>query len=265
MQSTIKNAPRILAVIPVRMESSRLPNKPLASIAGKPLVLWVWEHAKRSKSFTKIVIATDSQEIATVATKAGAEVIITSASPLNGTERVAEALGVLGGEWDIVFNVQGDMPFIQPAVIDQVAESFKENIANFDMATLALPITDDQEYRSENCVKVVFGHNHKALYFSRATIPHYRSGNLLAADKTPLSYKHIGLYAFKPEALGKIVALEATVLEKAESLEQLRALEHGFSILVVSVNRAIAGPSIEVDTPADLEKSNQIAATYLMP
>ena len=265
MQSNIKPLPRILAVIPVRMESSRLPNKPLASIAGKPLVLWVWEHASKSESFTKVVIATDSLEIQAVAKAAGAEVVMTSAAPVNGTERVAEALSVLGGEWDIVFNVQGDMPFIQPAVIDQVAQSFKENIESFDMATLALPIKEDQEYRSESCVKVVFGPNHKALYFSRASIPHYRSGNIAGTGQAPLSYKHIGLYAFKPQALRKIVALEATALEKAESLEQLRALEHGFEILVVSVSREIAGPSIEVDTPADLEKSNQIATTYLMP
>ena len=267
MQNNAKQQSKILAIIPVRMESARLPNKPLALIAEKPLVLWVWEHAKKSSCFTKVVIATDSKEIQNVALEAGAEVVMTSAKPVNGTERVAEALQFIEGEWDIIFNVQGDMPFIQPAVINQVASSFKETIEDFDMATLALPIKDLNEYNSDSCVKVVFEQNNRALYFSRAPIPHYRSG-LNSFDKisqAPLSFKHIGLYAFRPETLHKIVNFSPTPLEKAESLEQLRALEHGLSIKVVTVPRDIAGPSIEVDTALDLEKANEIAKTYLMP
>ncbi len=254
MQNQPKQKSRILAVIPVRMESARLPNKPLALIAGKPLVLWVWEHAKKSSCFSRVVIATDSEEIRRVANQAGAEVVMTSNKPVNGTERVAEALEAIGGKWDMIFNVQGDMPFIQPAVIDQVANYFMDNISQFGMATLALPIKDQEEYKSESCVKVVFAHNNLALYFSRAAIPHYRSGLNSFEDisQAPLSHKHIGLYAFRPETLQKIVTLSPSKLEKAESLEQLRALEHGISILITIVSREIAGPRIEVDTPSDL-------------
>lgn len=267
MQIQARQKSKILAVIPVRMESSRLPNKPLALIAGKPLVLWVWEHAKKSNCFSRVVIATDSKKIQDIAHKAGAEVVMTTDKPVNGTERVAEALKLIGEDWDIIFNVQGDMPFIQPQVIDQVAEYFEANLSKFEMATLALPIKDLEEYKSESCVKVVFGYDNRALYFSRATIPHYRSGlNCFDSNsQVPLSYKHIGLYAFRPKTLEKIVSLSQSKLEKAESLEQLRALEHGISILITPVDRAIAGPSIEVDTAADLEKANEIAKTYLMP
>lgn len=258
---------KVLAIIPVRLESSRLPNKPLALIANKPLVIWVWEHALLAKCFTKVIIATDSEEIRSVAVKAGAEVVMTSTEALNGTERVAEALEKIDGEWDIIFNVQGDMPFIQPEVIEKVAESFCLNLRDFEMATLALPIKDEAEYLSSNCVKVVFGLNSKALYFSRAPVPNYRNGFEVTSNlsQAPISYKHIGLYAFRPEALKKIVGFRASPLEKAESLEQLRALENNLSILVVAVERQIAGPSIEVDTPLDLEKAQEVAKTYLMP
>lgn len=253
---------RILAAIPVRLESVRLPNKPLASIAGLPLVQWVWKHAQLCNCFQKVVIATDSEKIKAVCEDFGAEVIMTSPSARNGSERVYEAAKKLGSHWDFVFNVQGDMPFVQPAVIDQLAKDFIENSSAFEMATIAIPIKEQHEYQTPSCVKVIFDKNSRALYFSRSSIPHYRSD---PDPESALAFKHIGLYAFKPQALEQMVQAPASKLELAESLEQLRALEQGIPILIAKISREIAGPNIEVDTAADLEKANEIAKTYLMP
>jgi 3-deoxy-manno-octulosonate cytidylyltransferase (CMP-KDO synthetase) len=240
------------------MESQRLPNKPLALIGGIPLVIRVWQQATLAKSFDSLAIATDSDEIAKVCQEYGALVLFTSNKPRNGTERVYEALAALPNykEFDVVLNVQGDMPFIVPEVIDTVVAKFLEKLDSFDMATLCLPIKSEEEYQAQSCVKVAFDLNKKALYFSRSAIPHYRD---LTNKPEILAYKHIGLYAFKAESLAKIVSFEPTPLELAESLEQLRALEHGMSILLVAVDRSLAGPSIEVDTESDLEKARQTA------
>ncbi len=247
----------ILGIIPVRMESQRLPNKPLAMIGELPLVIRVWQQASQAQCFKKVVVATDSQEIAETCKKHGAEVVFTSARPRNGSERVFEAMEIMKAEdsFDIVFNVQGDMPFIVPGIIDLVAARFSENLSEFDMATLCLPIKDPEEYQSDSCVKVIFDSAGKALYFSRSPIPHYRDSTSIPEI---MAHKHIGLYAFRPAALKALVNFEPSRLEQAESLEQLRALENNLKILTVCADRDAAGPSIEVDTPKDLEKAKNL-------
>jgi len=236
----------IIGVIPARYASTRFPGKPLAAIAGKPLVQHVVERCRAAKFINDVIVATDDARIATVAERF-ARVVMTSSSHPSGTDRVAEVVKQV--PCDAAINVQGDEPLIDPAVIDAVAKA----LSNAAISTAAAPLKDASEYDNPNVVKVVVNLVDRALYFSRRTIPYLREaanspvGQQLAAFAF---LKHIGIYGYRQEALMRLVALPVSPLEKAEQLEQLRALENGIEIAVVRVNYE----GVAVDAPEDVRK-----------
>jgi len=235
---------KTIGVIPARYGSTRFPGKPLADILGKPMIQHVWERASRAKTLEKVIIATDDERILKKAKEFGAEAILTSLSLSSGTERAAEAAKDL--EVDIVANVQGDEPLIEPQAIDEAIKSLINN-PKIPMATLAYRMIKKKEIEDPNVVKVVFDKDNFALYFSRAPIPFSR---LRAPDSGLRTYKHLGLYIYRKEFLAKLIQLEPSPLEKIEGLEQLRVLENGYKIKVVETKY----DSVGVDTPGDLEK-----------
>lgn len=244
-------------VIPARYASTRLPGKPLLDIAGRPMVRHVWERATRS-SAARVVIATDDERIRTAAEAFGAEVCMTAATHPSGTDRLQETVAALGlpGE-AIVVNVQGDEPLIPPEVIDQVAANLS-HAADCGMATLCEALDSVEAFLDPNIVKLVRDDRSRAIYFSRAPIPWPRDA--FAADRTRLPegfrpLRHIGIYAYRVEFLHRFVGWPLGVLEGLESLEQLRALEHGVGIHADHACAAIPGG---VDTPADLVRVNAL-------
>ena len=261
---TTKNKIACLGVIPVRLESSRFPNKPLKEIHGKTLVERVWNQAAKSSSVTTLVVATNNTEIAAECDKKGMRYVMTSSSHETGTDRVAEACSILesqGAHFDLVANIQGDMPFVNPEVIDSVTHSLATADTDFGMATIGTPITSREEYERAATVKIALGENGRALYFSRSPIPHWRNfpGDDAITAETPLAYKHMGLYVFRRATLATTSKLPKAFTEQREALEQLRALAHGVGIKVHIVSRASVEPCIEVDTPQDLEDAIQWA------
>lgn len=250
---------KALGVIPARMASTRLPGKPLKVIAGKTLIERVWNQAVQCTCFQEICIATDSPEIVDAAKKFGAHVIETSRDALTGSDRVSEVVKILGKQgktFDLVANIQGDMPFIKPQVIEQVVKSLAQSDHFFGMATIATPIMERDEFERSSVVKVVLGSKSQALYFSRGQIPFPRGH---PDSGSPFGLKHIGLYVFRPPTLELLSSLPQAEPEKREGLEQLRLLFHGVQIKVEVIDRELMEPSIEVDTPEDLQKANQIA------
>jgi len=244
-------------VIPARYASTRLPGKPLLDIAGRPMVRHVWERATRS-SAARVVIATDDERIRTAAEAFGAEVCMTAATHPSGTDRLQETVAALGlpGE-AIVVNVQGDEPLIPPEVIDQVAANLSR-AADCGMATLCEPLDSVEAFLDPNIVKLVRDDRSRAIYFSRAPIPWPRDA--FAADRTRLPegfrpLRHIGIYAYRVQFLHRFVGWPLGALEGRESLEQLRALEHGVGIHADHACAAIPGG---VDTPADLVRVNAL-------
>ncbi|OPY02060.1 MAG: 3-deoxy-manno-octulosonate cytidylyltransferase [Syntrophorhabdus sp. PtaB.Bin047] len=231
-----------LIVIPARYESTRLPGKPLLEIAGKPLIQLVYERAAESRLQNGVIVATDDERILRAVTAFGGDAVMTSPSCRSGTDRVFEAIGER--EAGLVINLQGDEPFMRPDMADLLF-SVMDN-EDLDMATLCSPIADDREYHDPNTVKVVLDGRGFALYFSRSPIPHLRNG----AAK-PLLYKHIGIYAFKRDFLERFVKMPRSRLEDLESLEQLRVLENGFRIRVLTTQYDGFG----IDTPADLQRA----------
>lgn len=238
----------ILGVIPVRLESERLPRKPLALIGNQTLVERVWRQASKSKKLDKLVVATDSNEIIDVVKSFGGEVVKTSSSPKTGTDRVCEAM--LDG-YDIVANIQGDMPFINPDLIDSCIDLIQS--VDAEIVTPATPILSDEEFFKDSTVKVAIGNESRALYFSRAPIPFPRK------RAEPLGYKHIGLYVFKSDTLRRFPTLPESDVEEREKLEQLRALAAGLDIRIFVAPRELTSPGIEVDTPEDLKRANEFA------
>jgi 3-deoxy-manno-octulosonate cytidylyltransferase (CMP-KDO synthetase) len=234
---------KIICVIPARYSSTRLPGKPLADIAGKPMIQHVYERAVLSKRSERVIIATDHPLVYEVVERFGGEVILTSPDHPTGTDRLAEVAERLS-DVDLIINVQGDEPMIPPEVIDQLAGAFDNN-PELHMATLMTEM-DKSEYYTPSAVKVITDLQDYALYFSRSLIPFPR------ADLGLPVYKHIGIYAYRRDFLLKYAKLEPTPLEKTESLEQLRALEHGYRIKVLKTDFK----SIGVDTMEDLEKVN---------
>ncbi len=232
-----------IIAIPARYGSTRLPGKPLRMICGKPLIQWVYERALGSKKKDLIIIATDDERIRTVAESFGAKVIMTGKEIETGTERVYQAIKDIPAE--VVVNLQGDEPFIEPTLIDDLFDHIEKS--NDYMATICTPRISEDEYRSSQCVKVVLDKEGYALYFSRAPIPYPREGKLKA-------YKHIGIYAYRKDFLERFVSMERGFLEEIESLEQLRALENGLKIKVLI--REYEG--IGVDTEEDLERAKQL-------
>ncbi len=237
----------VIAVVPARYGSSRLPAKALAEIAGVPMVVRVWRQASKAKSLLQVVVATDDERIAAPVRAAGGTALITAADHQSGTDRIAEVAAHLHA--DVYLNVQGDSPFIAPEDLDGLAAAMRadESIA---MATLATPIADVVEWKNPNVVKVVGGADGNALYFSRSPIPFARDGGMPTE-----ALRHIGVYAYRRDFLLKFASLREGVLEKIEKLEQLRALEHGYKIKIVTS----VAPSIEVDTIDDLARAREAA------
>ena len=231
---------KVAVVIPARYASSRFPGKPLAVLAGKPMILHVCEKAAASCADT-VMVATDDERIFNAVAAAGFKAVMTRKDHPSGTDRICEA--VAGTDAQIVINVQGDEPLIPSSVIDELIKLMKTH-PELDMATVAVPAV--REKMTENNVKVVFGADHTALYFSRAPIPFLRSGGVAA----PM-WLHWGIYAYRRAALEKFITLPPSPLENCEKLEQLRALENGMKIYVLTSNLS----SIGVDTPEDLAKA----------
>jgi len=229
---------KTVVIIPARMASTRLPGKPLADIAGKPMIVHVWEQA-RAAGLGPVAVATDTQEFADAVRASGGEAIMTRADHPSGSDRVAEAAAIWP-DADIIVNVQGDFPEISPDAIAAAARPLSDPAV--DIGTLGAEIVDEAERSAPNVVKIVgtpLGPRHlRALYFTRATAP-YGDGPL---------YHHFGLYAFRRAALERFVALPPTTLELRESLEQLRALENGMRIDVALIDHVPLG----VDTPESL-------------
>lgn len=252
---------KAVAIIPVRMSSQRLPGKPLAEIGGVTLVERVWRQAKLSQELAAIYVATDSEEIRSVAEGFGAAVVMTSPEITTGSQRVAAAASLLGLRDELVVNVQGDMPFINPKLIDETIHLAKAN-PQWGMVTAATPISDPAAFQSLNVVKVVVAADGRALYFSRAPIPASRDGDLLTVnlpflnDALVYGFKHFGLYVFRASSLSCYEVEELSPLEQVEKLEQLRLLEQGVAIGVYIADSRLTTDSIEVDTPADLEAAN---------
>jgi 3-deoxy-manno-octulosonate cytidylyltransferase (CMP-KDO synthetase) len=235
---------KILAVIPARYASQRFPGKPLVKISDKPMVQWVYEAAQRCPEFTKVVVATDDQRIADCVQQFGGAIEMTSANHETGTDRVAEVADRYP-EMSVVVNVQGDQPFVTPTMLSQLVSPYLKGESPA-MTTLACPLDFDTGYTDFNVVKVLCDRQSNALYFSRSPIPYFRH----AGENVPVYY-HLGLYAFDRNFLRKYAQLTPTPLEHCEGLEQLRVLEHGFSIRVCLTEQAV----MEINTPTDLAKA----------
>ncbi|MDR3163417.1 MAG: 3-deoxy-manno-octulosonate cytidylyltransferase [Helicobacteraceae bacterium] len=233
-----------LIVIPARYASTRLPGKPLCRIADKPMIVWVLERAKMAKNAAGVLVATDDERIVQVVEEAGGSAVLTSAKHTNGTERLCEAAARFDA--DNYINVQGDEPFVEPEDIDRVI-ALLEREKEASVATLYAEITD-REAQNEDCVKIVLSHGGRALYFSRSAIP-------FARGAAPHYYKHIGLYAYRKEALLAYPKLPRSDLEESEKLEQMRYLQAGFAIYAAKTERI----GISVDTPQCLRRAVNFA------
>jgi 3-deoxy-manno-octulosonate cytidylyltransferase (CMP-KDO synthetase) len=243
-------------LIPARLQSTRLPRKPLADIGGLPMVVRVARRAAIAGA-QRVVVAADDEAITQVCTAHGVQALLTRADHPSGSDRLAEACEQLGLDGDdVVVNVQGDEPLIDPALIDAVAALLIER-ADCSMATAAHPITDVADIANPHVVKVVLDAHRRALYFSRAAIPWWRDGWASALDKLPdpAPLRHIGLYAYRAGFLRRFPLLPPAPMESTESLEQLRALWHGHAI---AVHVAAGAPAPGVDTAADLERVRAI-------
>ena len=235
---------RVAVVIPARFPSSRLPGKPLLRDTGKYLIQHVYEQASGSKCASLVVVATDDERIRKAVEGFGGNVVMTRADHPSGTDRVAEVAAKLGS--DVIVNVQGDEPQIEPTAIDQLAGLLAAD-AGADMATLATPLPDRESYLSPNVVKVVCDDRGRALYFSRSPIPLVREGEPDLAARPARFLQHLGVYAYRRPYLLKLAATPPHPLEEAEKLEQLRVLGAGGTIQVGQIAHAHRG----VDTPAD--------------
>lgn len=236
---------KVLCVIPARYASTRLPGKPLKDIAGKPMVVRVYERASQAGLVNETLVATDDERIKTAVEVAGGKAMLTRADHATGTDRLAEVAEAYP-DVDLIVNVQGDEPLIDPGLIDDLAGLF-EGEPELAMATVKTEIEDEAEQKNPNNVKVVCDKAGYALYFSRSLMPYPRKGGC------PV-YKHIGIYAYRRDFLLHYAKMEPTPLEQAESLEQLRALENGYRIKVVETKAKFVG----VDTVEDLERVNEI-------
>lgn len=238
---------QIVGIIPARLAAVRLPNKPLLDIAGKPMIQWVWEHASKARTLSEVLVATPDEEIAEAVRRFGGKAAMTSPKHRSGSERLAEVAQNLS--CDIIVNIQGDEPLMEPASIDAVTQPLIDD-PSLPMSSIMCPATE-QEADKPTVVKVVVDRNNNALYFSRSRIPHPRDPSAPA-----IVYKHLGIYAYRREFLIHYAAMEPTPLEQMEMLEQLRVLENGYRIRMVRVEHS----SIGVDTEQDLEQVRAILA-----
>lgn len=237
---------KVLCVIPARYASTRLPGKPLALIAGKPMIQHVYMKACEAELPDDVIVATDNEKVFEAVQGFGGKAIMTSPDHPSGTDRLAE-VALNFPDVDVIVNVQGDEPMIPPEIIDRLAKAF-ENEADLKMATMKV-LMQEEDYNNPAAVKVVTDNNGYALYFSRSLLPYPR--NKTEQYKV---YKHVGIYAYRRDFLLQYAALEPTELEKTESLEQLRVLENGYKIKVLESDFQ----GIGVDTPEDLAAVNEL-------
>ncbi len=257
LPATAIKMPAFVAIVPARLASTRLPNKPLADLGGKPMVVRTAERALLSGA-SQVVVATDHADILAACREHGVQAVMTRADHPSGTDRIAEVAAALGLADDaVVVNVQGDEPLIEPALIAATAALVS---ASVPMATAAHPIHELQEVFNPNVVKVVLDKAGRALYFSRATIPWHRDGFAATRDALPAAYaplRHIGLYAYRNDFLQAYPRLDISPLEQLEALEQLRVLWNGYPI---AVHVTEASPAPGVDTEEDLVRVRQFYA-----
>jgi 3-deoxy-manno-octulosonate cytidylyltransferase (CMP-KDO synthetase) len=241
---------KVIGIVPARYASTRFPGKPLALIAGKPLIQRVVERCRLARALDEVIVATDDERIREVAGRF-CRVEMTSPDHPSGSDRIAEVAGRC--DCDAVINIQGDEPLIDPMVIDAVAAA----LSRAEMTTAATPITQVEEYDNPNVVKVVVNAAGLALYFSRRTIPYLREAASRSVSEQLAAFaflKHLGIYGYRRDTLLRLVRHPVSPLEAAEKLEQLRALEHGIGIAVVRV----AYDSVGVDVPADVSRVEQL-------
>ncbi len=237
---------KILGIIPARYSSTRFPGKPLADILGKSMIQRVYERATLAKNLCGVLVATDDARIYECVESFGGKAVMTDATLPNGTARCEQAARLSGIDSDAVINIQGDEPLLDPVMIDEVAELLRENYC----VTLCREFREGEDVSNPNAVKVVLAQNGDALYFSRSLIPYKRNESALPF------YQHIGIYGYSLDFLKKYVALPNTPLSDAESLEQLKILEHGYRIRVKVTSSQCE--SVGVDTPEDLQRVREI-------
>ena len=246
---------RFIAIIPARYASTRFPAKPLALLGGKPVIQRVYEQV--TGVISSAVVATDDERIADAVKAFGGKVVMTSPNHKSGTDRCWEAYQKLGEEYDVVINVQGDEPFIAHSQLKAIMECFADE--NTDIATLVKPFSESDglaALENPNSPKVVLDSESRAIYFSRSVIPYLRGVEREQWLSSHTFYKHIGMYAFRSDVLGKITSLPQSILELAESLEQLRWLENGYKIGVGISDVETVG----IDTPEDLQRAEEFLA-----
>ncbi len=237
---------KIIAIIPARYASSRFPGKPLVDIAGKPMIQRVYEQASLCQGLTDVIVATDDERIKETVDSFGGKAEITLASHTNGTERCQEVAS--RNPADFYVNIQGDEPFIKPQQIDDLIEILNSKT---ELGTLVKKITDPDLLENPNTMKVVLNSKNEAMYFSRNCIPYVRDHEKTEWLKQHTFFKHIGIYAYRRDILDQIVSLPQSSLEKAESLEQLRWLENGYTIRVAKTQVETIG----IDTPEDVDRA----------
>jgi len=255
----------VVAVIPARYGSTRLPGKPLAIIGGKPMIQHVYENASKAKLLDQIIVATDDRRIEEAVKKFGGNVVRTSKDHASGTDRLAEVAQKLkAADW--LVNIQGDLPFIRAQTIARAIQPLMDD-RKIPMGTVCTAIYEMKDWQNPNVVKVLKDRAGFALYFSRAPIPFLRNNEIDVAGKTSTSssnqrlwgYRHLGLYVYRRDFLLKFAGLRPTPLERIESLEQLRALQNGYPIYVAEVDEH----PIEVDTPDDLKNAERYLKTRI--
>jgi 3-deoxy-manno-octulosonate cytidylyltransferase (CMP-KDO synthetase) len=244
---------KILGIIPSRFGSSRFPGKPLIDLAGKSMIQRVYEQAKKAKSLSDVMVATDDERIFNHVEKFGGKAMMTSSSHQSGTDRCAEILEKLNSEFHAVINIQGDEPFINPDQIDLLAKCFDDD--KTELATLINQTEDSSLIQNPNRIKVVIDKNNQALYFSRSAIPFMKEIPTTDWAKHHPYFLHIGIYGYRSDILKAITNLPVSSLEKTESLEQLRWLENGYRIKVAKTNFE----SYSIDSPEDVNNVLKMA------
>ncbi|MCK5083830.1 MAG: 3-deoxy-manno-octulosonate cytidylyltransferase [Candidatus Omnitrophica bacterium] len=237
---------KIIGIIPARWASTRFEGKVLAEVGGKPMIQHVWERARQSELLNDLIIACDDERVVVAAEQFGAKTVLTSKNCASGTDRIAEAVESIEG--DIIVNIQGDEPLIDPAVIDALATALVDDSSCL-MGTMIKVLTSKKELKDPNVVKVVIDGEGNALYFSRSPIPYNRDD-----DDEAIYYKHLGIYAYRRDFLLSYKNLPKSNLEKVEQLEQLRVLEFGYKIKTVVTDVETIG----VDTPEDLSRVEKL-------
>lgn len=241
---------KFIAIIPARYASTRFPGKPLADMAGKPMIQRVYEQVK--KAIDEVWVATDDSRIFEVVESFGGKAVMTSPDHKSGTDRIQEAYTKVGGGFDVIINVQGDEPFIQPEQIEALKNCFDNK--DVELATLVKPFKKEDGFEAlfnPNSPKVVVNKKNEAIYFSRSIVPYIRDVHHTEWLDKHTFFKHIGMYAYRSDILSEITKLPQSLLEKAESLEQLRWIENGYRIRVGYTDAETIG----IDTPEDMEKA----------